>query len=365
MYGKIVRAGALLLLLASPAWGQSGGGGQSGSPLPDISFIADTRLLMGDAAPRDLELQFSELEVAATGYLNPFARGDVYFAFGEHGAEVEEAFLTLTALPGGWSLKGGIYYMDVGRFIPLHPHAFPFVNYPLFVTEYFTEEGYHDIGFQPSTLLEVGPAAVTVRVDAVNGQIHEEEGHEEEGSEPDTTGTALPPRTLGDFGYNGTVNAFFTTGDFSWLDVGTSVGTAFLGPPPEGRTIWYDLNAKFKWVPNRRTAFTAEAEIMFQDRDVETLTGTGTTHPMGFFVYADYVFGRHWNVGPFVDYAQDPHQTDLSQTGVGGFLGYSVFEETTVFRLMVRHDSYPDGESGMSGILQVLFGLGPHRPHQF
>jgi len=361
MHGPIVRGAALLLLLASPALGQSGGSGQSG-PLPDISFIADTRLLAGDAAPRDLQLQFEELELGATGYLNPFARGDVFLGFAEEGVEVEEAFLTLTALPGGWSLKGGIYYMDVGRFIPLHAHAFPFVNYPLFVTRYFTEEGYHDVGFQPSTLLEVGPAAVTLRADVVNGEV---EGEEEGGGEADTTGAPLPERGLADLGYNGSADAFFTTGDFSWLDVGTSVGTAFLGPSPDLRMVWYDVNAKFKWRPNRRTAFTVEGEIMVQCRDVETSTGIETTHPMGFFVYADYVFGRHWNVGPLLDYAQDPFDPDLSQTGVGAFAGYSVFEETTVFRLLDRHDSYPDGESGISGTLQVLFGLGPHKPHQF
>ena len=61
---------------------------------PDISFLGD---LLAKGDKESLALSTSGLEIAAQGYVNPFARADLFLHIhdSEGAVDVEEAFLTV------------------------------------------------------------------------------------------------------------------------------------------------------------------------------------------------------------------------------------------------------------------------------
>jgi hypothetical protein len=346
------------LLLTLP----SSGAAQGQSALnPDISFIGDVRALAGDATPDELELVFQGLEIGAQAYLNPFARGDIFIGFHDGEFGLEEAYATFTALPGGFALRGGQYRVRIDRFNPPHNHVFPWLDYPSLITTFFGDEGYVDVGVNPSWMVSFGDVPLTFEGDIANGNfgahehLHEEEPAAEEGERRS--------RTMSDLTYDGRATVFFTLATFTWLEFGASVGTGMLDFEDDLRATWYGGDGKFKWRPSRRTGLEIAAEVMAQRRSQPE---AGTRTPLGAFGSVNYQFWRNWNLGGLVDYVELPEDPALHLLGFGGFAGYSLYEETAVIRLLVRSDDLP-GDLGKETIvkLQLLFGLGPHKPHTF
>jgi hypothetical protein len=333
---------------------------------PEISFIADMRILAADATPDDLEFDLNGLELGAQGYLNPFARADIFIAFHDGQFELEEAFATLTALPGGFALRGGQFRMRIDRFNPPHNHVFPWLDYPGLITTFFGEEGYIDVGLNPSWMMSIGDVPITFEGDIANGNFNlEGHEHEEEGGQADSLSTEGEnrSRTLGDLTYDGRATIFFTLDTRTWLELGGSVGTGMLDFDGELRGTWYGGDAKFRWRPSRRTSLDIAAEVMAQERKQPAV---GIRTPLGAFGYFNYQFWRNWNIGALVDYVEVPENPSQALLGFGGFAGYSLYEETAVIRLLVRNDDLP-GNLGSETLvkLQLLFGLGPHRAHTF
>ena len=106
--------------VAVPA-GAAGAGGPSGSlPVygnqnlfskifnPDIAVIGN---FTGAAGHNPVEpspsLAFDEAEATFQAVVDPYARADFFFGFSPEGVEIEEGYLTLTALPGGLLMKVG------------------------------------------------------------------------------------------------------------------------------------------------------------------------------------------------------------------------------------------------------------------
>ena len=80
---------------------------------PAISMIGN---VLGAAGhnPVDQRPAFNvvESELALSAAVDPYAKADVYLTFGEEGVEVEEAYMTFTALPGSLAESG----KDAGEF---------------------------------------------------------------------------------------------------------------------------------------------------------------------------------------------------------------------------------------------------------
>ena len=87
-----------------------GGAGTSAAKAlnPDISVIGD---FIGVAGHNDVQpspsLEMHESEVGLQAILDPYARGDFFLSFGEEGVELEEGYITFTALPAGFVAKSG------------------------------------------------------------------------------------------------------------------------------------------------------------------------------------------------------------------------------------------------------------------
>src|SRR5713226_5718851 len=80
------------------------GGASSASKAlnPDISVIGDFLGAVGRNPLRPVPtLELHESEVGLQAVIDPYARGDFFISFGESGVNVEEGYLTFTALHGG------------------------------------------------------------------------------------------------------------------------------------------------------------------------------------------------------------------------------------------------------------------------
>jgi hypothetical protein len=121
----------------------------------------------------------------------------------------------------------------------------------------------------------------------------------------------------------------------------------------------------------------------------------------GGFAFVDYGFHKRFNAGMLVDYAPgifDYQADDLYEAGpvdgnntplgrfdnknstvsLTGFVGFGLVEETTLIRLYGRYMKFnindasllanPEMTSKKSQFLlglQVIFTMGPHKPHEF
>src|SRR5436190_15505979 len=127
-----------------------GGASASAKALnPDISGIGD---FIGKAGGNSVQptpsLEMHESEVGFQAIIDPYARGDFFISFGESGVNLEEGYITFTALPAGFVGRVGKMRAAFGKVNTLHNHVLPWTDRPL-VTENLVggEDGIDDAGF--------------------------------------------------------------------------------------------------------------------------------------------------------------------------------------------------------------------------
>src|SRR5207237_7700423 len=76
-------------------------------------------------------LQMHESEVGFQAIIDPYARGDFFISFGEEGVNLEEGYITFTALPAGVVAKVGKMRSVFGKVNMMHHHVLPWVDRPL------------------------------------------------------------------------------------------------------------------------------------------------------------------------------------------------------------------------------------------
>jgi hypothetical protein len=106
------------------------------------NFVSDTRdpnlarisgFPLGDeAGPPVRGFSLAESEVTLAANVDPYATASLTVAFdGQGAASVEEAYIQSTALPGGFTLKGGRFFSAVGYLNERHAHNWSFIDMPL------------------------------------------------------------------------------------------------------------------------------------------------------------------------------------------------------------------------------------------
>ncbi|MCU1256701.1 MAG: hypothetical protein JWM83_3000, partial [Candidatus Angelobacter sp.] len=127
-----------------------GAGGAASKALnPDISVIGDFIAGLGHNPVNPTPtFQMHESEVGLQAIIDPYARGDFFISFGETGVNLEEGYITFTALPAGFVAKGGKMRAAFGKVNTLHNHVLPWVDRPL-VSQNLVggEDGINDAGF--------------------------------------------------------------------------------------------------------------------------------------------------------------------------------------------------------------------------
>ncbi len=97
---------------------------------------------------RGFNLRETELAISAT--VDPYWDGMVLMVVADGEVELEEAFITTRALPGGLQLKMGRFLSDVGYINKQHPHSWMFVDRPLVNRLIFGDHGLQENGVQLS-----------------------------------------------------------------------------------------------------------------------------------------------------------------------------------------------------------------------
>jgi hypothetical protein len=91
----------------------------------------------------------------------------------------------------------------------------------------------------------------------------------------------------------------------------------------------------------------------------------GDISTSGGYVIADWQFATRWNAGAKLDWSEGLETKDEIRRAEA-FVNFRIMEESTLFRLLFRRE---DGDGYASAVnttaLQLVFGLGPHRPHVF
>src|SRR5207248_329768 len=127
-----------------------GGASNAGKALnPDISVIGDFLGAVGKnpIAPGP-SLEMHESEVGLQAIIDPYARGDFFISFGEEGVNLEEGYITFTALPAGLVAKVGKMRAAFGKVNGLHNHVLPWTDRPLVTNNLVGgEDGIDDAGF--------------------------------------------------------------------------------------------------------------------------------------------------------------------------------------------------------------------------
>lgn len=348
---------------------------------PDISVVGS---FLGTLSDRPGEpdrgrprLAFEELELAVDGPLNPWASGSVKVSFSDEGADVEEAYATLTrGLPWRLQLKAGRYLVGLGRLNSQHPHQWLWIDRPLMAAGLFGDEGLKEAGLQLSTLQPLGPGALTASIDLLDG-----------GALIDPDGPYAPETH--DLGWCGRLAYFQELGRGLHLDLGLSALRERIDPvvlsdaaaaalpdfSPDRRFATVGaVDGKLKWKRSEYSTVSLVGEWLLQTRTLqdleldlalEAVASDRTVTSQGGFVAAEVRFLKRFDAGAFIDGSQAIDLDGVSASGVGAYGAFSLAEETLRFGLAARRDSGTGVDPWWSGRLQVLFSMGPHKPHQF
>jgi hypothetical protein len=328
---------------------------------PDISFIGDFRLLDQNKAPTDIgvnrpQFDFHELEIAASSYLNPYARADITLGIASGEIDIEEAYATLLrGLPWNLQVRGGQYLVDFGKLNTQHAHQWSWIERPLMFKRFFGEEGFKGVGLNLTTLVPIGTSALNISGSLLQG-----------GFLLPLSQTNIAPPLAG----NGRISLFAPLAEHSEIEFGISGLYAQHDPVNKLWTKMGDLDFKYKWKPDiyRSLVVVAEALTNFRKINPDSTNAALTKNVSSFggFAAFDYQFRRRYDAGAFIDYSQSPVDENDHLTGYGIFCGFALAEETYRVGVLLRQDEGTGLSSAYQTIvIQLLWSLGPHKPHQF
>ena len=358
-----MRIRRVLLRACLPACVLSSTTAFAGVTNPDISLIGQVRSgWTDDASSIDKNrptLGLGETELAADAALNPYASGAFVLSFADGAVDVEEAYIKLDqALPLGLALKAGRFRAPLGKLNPTHPHALPFLDAPHILDPSSGlmpgSESYDEPAIELSELFPgVGSWAPMLSVAVQNGAGFRT-GQDTNDLAPnfDAKKGQTSPSWLVHLS-----NAFLA-GDAVEGDWGFSLAQGATNVEA-GQNAWLagtDFKLKYEVAPMSRVVWQSEAiwrHDDFQRRD-----------RLGLVTFADWTIER-WNVGGLYEQLSDPDPATVVDRSVKAFAGFSLLEETTMFRLAVERRWKGDVDPIHTVSAQLLFSMGPHKPHQF
>jgi hypothetical protein len=336
-----------------------------------------------DPSRKRATLNVGEVEAVFDAYLNPYATGMFVLSVADGGIEVEEGYFTLLrGLPGGLVLKGGKYRVNFGKFNVMHPHAVPFMDRPRVLAAYLPgDESLNETGVSVSERIPVpGTFSLTVAGDWLQGDSYRIARAPSLAAddplivEPGSNDRADESRPA----FVGHLSGFGSIGDRSGYELTLSATGGTNNVAAGTLTKVYDAGGKLKLWTAPNSYLLVQGEVLKLDRedagwDEVTSTYTSTTvKPLGGYAYADYNFNPRWDAGALYERFQEPTADKTSDQSVGGFVGLSLLEETTVFRLDVTHfmpgtpPGAPESPDAVDTVnLRVIFSMGPHKAHQF
>lgn len=360
---------------ASPIQGQSqvvnaggqvpnyGGASSAAKALnPDISVIGDFIGAAGNSNAPPLAtlqpfpaLQMHESELGLQAIIDPYARGDFFLSFGEEGVNLEEGYITFTALPAGIVAKVGKMRSAFGKVNMMHNHVLPWVDRPLVTTNLVGgEDGIDDAGFSVERIL---PAPKGIFLEAT-GQVFRGD-----------SGDVFVSHARSDVSAVAHLRGYKDLAESTNLDLGLSYArghndaTLANGTPGDFLTDLYGVDATVRWKPLRRSiyhSFVGRSELIWSQRQQFPVE----QRAFGFYTSADYQWGRRWFTGARFDYSDRSRFDNLTDKGVAATLTYWPSEFSQV-RGEYRFTHYAENRDSHEVFMQLIFSLGAHGAHPF
>jgi hypothetical protein len=346
-----------------------GGAGAAAAKVlnPDISVIGDFLGAIGNSGNRPTpSREMHESEVGFQAIIDPYARGDFFITFGEHGVDLEEGYITFTSLPAALQLKVGKMRAAFGKVNTLHNHVLPWTDRPL-VTQNLVggEDGIDDAGLSLSRIL---PAPKGVFLEGT-AQLYRGDSD-----------AVFQANRRSDVSTVEHLRAYHDISESTNLDLGASYarGHSPFGP---GSNQLFGVDATLRWKPLQRSiyrSFVGRSEFIWAR---QSLFGAPHATPFGYYVSGDYQFGRRWFIGARFDRSQrgacvptvpetvetncaTPSNTLLQDTGGSLLLTYWPSEFSQI-RGQLRRTDYGEGRTANELLFQFLFSLGAHGAHPF
>jgi hypothetical protein len=343
-----------------------GAGGAAAKALnPDISVIGD---FIAGAGHNPINptpaFQMHESEVGLQAIIDPYARGDFFISFGEEGVNLEEGYITFTALPASLVAKGGKMRAAFGKVNALHNHVLPWVDRPL-VSQNLVggEDGIDDAGLSVQRII---PAPGNWFLEGT-AQVFRGDS-----SDVFTSSNKNDVSTVGH------LRAYRDLTDNTNLDLGASYSRGHNLFGSDFITHLYGVDATLRWKPLQRAiyrSFVARSEFIWRQQDQPGLgtcviitcppfTRGGFQRAFGFYTSADYQFARRWFIGGRVDRSDRPFDASLTDKGGSVVLTYWP-SEFSQLRGQYRFTRYAQNLDAHEVFLQLQFALGAHGAHPF
>ncbi len=327
---------------------------------PDVSVIGDfVGAIGGNSAPPLARLQpfpslqMHETEIGLQAIIDPYSRGDFFISFGEEGVNLEEGYITFTALPAGLVAKVGKMRSVFGKVNLMHNHVLPWVDRPLVTTNLVGgEDGIDDAGFSVERIL---PAPKGIFLEAT-GQLFRGDSSD-----------VFQAQQRSDVSTVEHLRAYRDLTESTNLDIGLSYarghnnGSTAL--PGDFVTQLYGIDATLRWKPLRRSiyhSFIARSEFIWSQRQQLPRE----QRAFGFYTSGDYQFGRRWFAGGRFDWSDRSQFDHLTDKGAAATLTYWP-SEFSQLRGEYRFTNYAENRNSNELLMQLIFSLGAHGAHPF
>jgi hypothetical protein len=320
---------------------------------PDISAIGDFRMASTNIGQRNVEMYFNQLEMQVTSVVDPYARANFLFSFGKDslnggfGAGLEEATLTSIDLPYQLQVTVGKFKPHFTKVNSLHPHAFSFVDFPLFVGRFFSDEGLFMEGISASWL-------VPNPYDFYQ-ELTIEAGRSEANS-------ALDSGNKNRLLYIGHLKNFFDLTDNATLEFGLSglSGVNTLQLP----TSMGGIDLTYKWKPvqfNTVQSFTWQTEALLSDAH---LTPSQSVRSYGGYTMMEYQIEKRSFIGGRYDYSAAPGDY-RSEVRSASLLVRFQPTEFQILALEFQHSNFSTSPVENKIVFRAIFGIGTHAAHAY
>ena len=319
---------------------------------PAISLIGNFLAVGGKNRVEDLpSSSFRESELGIQSIIDPYAKADVFLAFGEEGVEVEEGYATFTALPADLLLRVGKMRVGFGKVNTLHLHTLPWPDQPLTTVNLLGgDEGWLGTGVSIARLLPIGDTFTEATVQVFRGEA---EG-------------LFEANKRSDLAYNGHYRVFRDLTEASNLDLGVSYGRGPNGTADGNDTELSGLDFTYRWKPLQTASYrsaTVRGEVVRSRREQIG----GREDALGWFLSGDYQLAKRWGVGARFESAEHADDGSLRDTGQALLLTFSP-SEFLALRSELRRRRFDLGDRAEIAnelLLQLQFAIGAHGAHPF
>jgi hypothetical protein len=351
----------------TPAGAQGAGGPTGALPVygdiagskvfnPDIAVIGDFIGATGsNKVNPDPAFQMHESEVAFQAIVDPYARADFFFSYGQEGVALEEGYITFPAIPGGFLVKVGKMRAAFGKVNTLHNHVLPWIDRPLMTQNLVGgEDGINDAGFSVARLIP-NP---WIFLEAT-GQVYR-------GDSTDV----FHSNKRGELSYVGHLRGYQDITENTNIDLGVSFarGNNAAGivdgvDVGKFRTTLWGGDATIRWRPLRRSiyhSFVGRSEFVWSRRG----QFGGVQPALGYYFSGDYQFARRWFGGVRYDWSNLADNASLADKGQSAILTYWPSEFSQI-RGQYRRTQYALGPTANEFLMQLQFSIGAHGAHPF